>query len=367
MADKNFMMITISTALIGAILIVTWMNIGKLRVKMGAMYYAIPLIIIITITGILLQQTTWHLDSMKSSYQENMDSELERKWSLVVSQLEDLQQENYDLSLRLTDRIIEQLQEFPSEYLDDQLSLIGYGRDNLIQDVVDEVTKGIYFRNVVADTNDPFALIIGKGEEDSFVFSNHSQVHALDLVTNSMDQEYHVLEQVTGGDTLSRHTFKRILGLETGTPSESFLFLQVKPRPDGEIKATTLQELKTIFKENGGSVKETFEGIEFLAPHYIYRDGSIGGTPRMENRVKTDAKTIGVVSSFGYLSVLENNADLQTPLRYYEKLTQTNEARYIIEMRATLIIGLLVMGIIYVLLILFWIFMHIHVEDVSNS
>ena len=67
MADKNFMMITISTALIGAILIVTWMNIGKLRVKMGAMYYAIPLLIIITITRILLQQSTWHLDSMKSS------------------------------------------------------------------------------------------------------------------------------------------------------------------------------------------------------------------------------------------------------------------------------------------------------------
>ncbi len=360
------MAITISAALIGAVFIIVWMNIGKLRVRLGAIYYAIPLIIILTITGILVHQTTWHLERMENSYRETVDRFLSRKWQLVVSQLDSLQEENYELSKELTDSIISQLQDMPSVYLDDQLSSIGE-EGNVIQKVVDDITREVYFRNVVGDTNDPFALIIGKGEEDSFVFSNHSQVHALEVVTHSMEQEYHVLRQAVGGDVLAKHTFKRILGLETGTPSESFLFLQVKPRPEGEIEALTLQDLRNIFKENDGDLKKTFEGIEFLAPHYIYRDGSIGGTPRMENRMKTDAKTIGVISSFGYLSVLESNSDLQAPLRYYDELAQANKARYLAEMRSTLIIGLLVMGIIYVLLILFWLFMHINVEDVFNS
>ena len=366
MIETNFIYIVLSTALVGAVLVILWMRNRKFKRRMGNLYYIVPLIIIMVISGILIQETVWQVELIQKHYTEVRQSLLERKWNTVVSQLDELQEENFILAESMSQEVIRSLEQYEASVLDEQLARVGY-EDTVIQQAVDKAIAGVYFRGIVRETNDPFALIIGKGEEDSFIFSNFSQTSAVINPTYSLEQEYGMLERLTGDDILARHTLQKIVNLDVGSPSESYLFLQVEEREDGAISAITLRELKQLFFAYRGNVERVFEGIEFLAPYYIYRDGAISGAPRLENRMKTDARIIGMISSFGYISVLERDTSFQVALNYHDELLQVNREKYAAEERNTLIISLLVMGIIYVLLILFWLFMHMNVEDVSKS
>jgi hypothetical protein len=366
MIENNFIYIVLSTALIGTLLIVFWMRNRKFKKRMGNLYYIIPLIIIMVISGILIQETIWQVEIIQKHYTEVRQTLLERKWNTVADQLDTLQEENFVLVEQLSQEVINELKQYDAQTLDEQLAIVGY-TDTVIQQAVDNAIIGVFFRDIVRETNDPFALIIGWGEEDSFIFSNFSQSCAVDTLTYSLKQEYNTIQGITGSDELAQHTLQKIVGLDVGSPSESYLFLQVEPREEGPVAAVTLSKLKDLFFAYKGDIERTFEGLEFLAPYYIYRDGSISGAPRLENRTKTDARIIGMISSFGYLSVLEHDISFQAALNYHDELLRANREKYAAEEQNTLIISLLIMGIIYVLLILFWLFMHMNVEDASNS
>lgn len=357
MISINFVYIMLLSALVGVVLIASWMRARKNGTRYSKLYYTIPLIIIMGISSILIQETVWQVEYTQTLFQRSRTSILNRKWAEVIRQIEILQEENFKLSEDLSDKVIESLADYSAEELDHYLLTIGMP-GNIIQRAVDDAIKGVYFRDLVLDTNDPMAMIIGKGEEDSFVFANFSQSYGLQEIVSSLEQEYHLFRNIVGGDLLAAHTLQRIVNLEEGRQVEDSLFLQVNKRPGGELEVFTLGELKDIFIKNRGDIEKTFCGIEFLAPYYIYRDEAISGTPRLENRVKTDAKVIGIISSFGYVDIIRNDKTFKASLEYFEELLDLNKDRYATEGQTTLIIGLLIMGLVYVLLILLWLFMH---------
>lgn len=162
MIENNFIYIVLSTALIGTLLIVFWMRNRKFKKRMGNLYYIIPLIIIMVISGILIQETIWQVEIIQKHYTEVRQTLLERKWNTVVDQLDILQEENFVLVEQLSQEVINELKQYDAQTLDEQLAIVGY-TDTVIQQAVDNAIIGVFFRDIVRETNDPFALIIGWG------------------------------------------------------------------------------------------------------------------------------------------------------------------------------------------------------------
>ena len=367
MLDMGFLGITL--ALIAVVLgsVTVWLRARRLHKNMSKIYYLVPIIIIMVIIVILTQKTLWDIESISLRYDRQKEQILTRKWGVVEMQLAQLQEENYALAGSMANQIIEDLSRYDAAVLDINLGSLP-SENNIVQIATDDALRGVYFRNISNDANDPLALIVGKGPQDSFIFSDFSQNCALDAsedATHSMEQEYALVEK-HGDRSLAEYTFSKVLALDQGLPLQNTLFNQFESREIPVPAPYKLTSLKSLFFELKGDVAKTFESLEIYAPHYIYRDQAISGSPRVVDRIKTDAKAIAVVSIFNYVDVVANDPVLYMQLDQLDK--ELTLARYerILEERSTLIIGLLIMFAIFALLILFWVFMHFNGDDGSR-
>jgi uncharacterized membrane protein len=364
MIDSGFLAITITLCAVVLGSLATWLHARKQNRPITKVYYIVPIVIISLIILILMQKTLWDVDSTNMRYERRKEQLLAAKWDMVETQLGKLQEENFTLARQMADQIAAQLSSYDAATLDDHLAALP-SENNIIQEATDQVLRGVHFRDIINDANDPFAILVGKGAEDSFIFSDFSENCALPdsgQVTKSLQQEYALVE-VQGNRVLTEKALTSIIGVEPGTPLPDTIFLQFAGRETPLQPPYTLKGLEELFVSLEGSVHKTFEALEFCAPYYIYRDQAISGTPRVVSHIKTDAKIIAVVSIFNYLDVLSQDAYMSMQLDRFDKELSLANYERILEERSTLIIGLLIMAVIFVLLILFWVFMQFSYED----
>lgn len=324
----------------------------------------VPIIIVFSLAMVLLQKVSWDLETIKINTNYNIDKVIEDKWNIVDEYFKNAMNENFILSENIALNIIDDLNYLSNEQIDYYLERVGLEVNNPIQVQVGNNIKGIYFRGIVSNANDPFAILIGKGESDSFLFADFSENCAIEELTRSLEIEYE-LQGRDGDVELARSAFQQILGLKKGTPINETLFFRFAAKTKGVVlEEFTYDGIKKSFFDNNGDFRATFQSLEFLSPYYIYRDKSLGGSPRIIDRVKTDAKIIGIVSVFSFEEVINNDPVMLITLERYDDLQKFLKEEQIKNERLVLVTGILVTLIVFVLFILFWTYLRLK-EDTA--
>lgn len=334
-----------------------YMNIDKLK-KIFTNMAIVPMVIIFTLMTILLQKMTWDMESLHLTAHRNSEKLMEEKWEILDDYFKSAMAESFDLSESLAKATIEDLSKYSGDEIDRYLEKIGLEMNNPIQKAVGDNIKGVYFRGIESDTNDPFAMLIGKGESDSFLFADFSENCAVDELTRNLDKEYE-LQSKNGDGELAKHAFNQLIGLKKGYPIEETIFFRFEGKDKGvPLTEYSYDAIRKSFFENKGDHRATFQSLEFLAPYYIFRDKSLGGSPRIIDRVKTNAKVIVIVSVFNFEEVINNDPYMVMTMERYDDLLRYLDKEMIREERTILITGILVMIIAFVLFILFWTYLH---------
>ena len=321
-------------------------------------FFLVPMIISVSLVFIFLQKMSWDIQSMKLSTERSIEKIIDIKWGIVDNFLEEAAKENSELSKSISLEIINELKDLPAEKIDYYLDNIGLIQNNKVQEVVGDKLKGKYFRNVISDANDPFAMIIGKGEGDSFIFADFSENCSIEELTRNLNQEYE-LQGKEGDKELAKYAFNKILALHTGEPLEDIMFFRFAKKDGGvPLIDYTYKGIKKTFFENKGDFHSTFQSLEFLAPYYIYRNESLSGEPRISGRIRTDAKIITIVSVFSLEEIIKNNKYISENLNEYDNLQSYLIKETLREERTSLIVGILVMMITLTMFILFWFYLH---------
>lgn len=315
--------------------------------------YLVPLVIIFVLTALLSQKIAWDLQSFQAARARATERALHAKWVAVESFLNEAFLDNFQLSEELANSVIHSLQGYNGAQLDSYLETLGTTADNPIQCAIGDTIKGVYFRGIVSDANDPFALVIGRSLEDSFIFADYSENCAIDKLTRNLYQEFD-LQARHGSRALAENAFARLVALHSGKPLQEAIFFQFSGKDGVELKQLDFSGLKQSFFDNKGDIALTFKSIEFLAPYYIYRDQSIGGTPRMVSRVKTDAKVLAIVSVFSFYDVIINDNSIRLALEGYDRTRDYMLKDSFREERNSLIVGILIMLVTILLFAQFW-------------
>lgn len=321
--------------------------------KLSRRAYVVPLAIVFMLTAVLSQKIAWDLQTFQAARARATEQVLEDKWAAIETFLNDAYLENYKLSEQLATDVIRSLKSYSGEELDRYLATLGTSPNNPIQKAVGATIQGVYFRDIVSDENDPFAMVIGKGLEDSFIFADFSENCAVEELTRDIYQEFE-LQSRAGNRALAENAFNRLVSLHSGKPLREAIFFQFNEKDGAELKRLDFDGLKQTFFENKGDIALTFKSIEFLAPYYIYRDQSIGGTPRVIARVKTDAKVLAVVSVFSFYDVVSNDKSIQIALDGYDSTREFMLRDSFREERTSLVVGILIMLVTILLFAQFW-------------
>jgi len=334
-----------------------WGLFKNKKIMKSVHFYTIPLFFVFLIAIFLGQKVLLDVQFLEETQKLDNQKILQTKWAYIENTLQILIDENYQLSQTLGNRVIAQLKALPPQDLTYALDTIGLDPQNKIQRVIGATLKNVYFNNLVSDANDPFAMIIRFGFDDSFIFEDYSENCAVDKFTRDLNIEIK-MQGRKGNAALAEHTFSRIVNLATGQPLYQALFFQFEaPDPNSKkLSSFDVNGLKSLFFANGGDFWITFKSYEFLAPFYIYQDKSITGVPRIENRVKTGAPVIAIISVFSPYEVLSANESFKKMLDNYDD-TQTfllNTAQA--EERFILTTGIISMVITILMFIVYWIF-----------
>ena len=321
--------------------------------KLSRRSYVVPLVIIFVLTAVLSQKIAWDLQSYQSTRDRVKAQALEDKWKATEGYLNAAFQENYVLSEALAARVIGKLSSYSGAELDYYLKTLGESPSNPVQKAVGSTIQGVYFRDIVTDANDPFAMVIGRGLNDSFIFADFSENCAVDKLTRDLYQEFE-LQARSGNKELAESAFSRLVALQSGRPLREAIFFQFSGKEGAELKRLNFDGLKQTFFDNNGDITLTFKSIEFLAPYYIYRDQSLGGTPRVVSRVKTDARVLAIVSVFSFYDVVINDVNIQTALEGYDSTKEFTLKDSLREERTSLIVGILIMLVTILLFAQFW-------------
>lgn len=341
-----------------------WIFSKLTRRQLPKRSYIVPLAIILVLATVLGQKVLWDLQTYRENRERIVERSLEDKWRATESFLQEAFEDNYKLSEKLAEDVISKLSGYDSAELDRDLERIATQPGNPIQQAVGDTLRGVYFRGIVTDANDPFAMIIGRSEEDSFIFADYSENCSVDALTRNLTQEYE-LQGREGNRELAETAFNRLLALHTGKPLSEAIFFQFNCKEGVELTSLDFKGLKHSFFANNGNIEHTFRSIEFLAPYYIYRDQSIGGTPRVYNRIKTDAKIIAIVSVFSFYDVVIASPSLVAALDGYDSTRSFLLRENVREERTSLLIGILIMLIAILLFTQFWVYSAM--EEVRNT
>lgn len=341
-----------------------WIFSKLTRRQLPKRSYIVPLAIILVLAIVLGQKVLWDLQTYRENRERIVERSLEDKWRATESFLQEAFEDNYKLSEKLAEDVISKLSGYDSAELDRDLERIATQPGNPIQQAVGDTLRGVYFRGIVTDANDPFAMIIGRSEEDSFIFADYSENCSVDALTRNLAQEYE-LQGREGNRELAETAFNRLLALHTGKPLSEAIFFQFNYKEGVELTSLDYKGLKRSFFANDGNIEHTFRSIEFLAPYYIYRDQSIGGTPRVYNRIKTDAKIIAIVSVFSFYDVVIASPSLAAALDGYDSTRSFLLRENVRKERTSLLIGILIMLIAILLFTQFWVYSAM--EEVENT
>ena len=317
--------------------------------------YIVPLSIVLVLTLVLGQKIAWDLQSFQATRERAQEQALEAKWDAVEAYLKATIDDSYVLSEKLAGDVILKLKGYSGTALDDYLGTLGTSPDNPIQIAVGRVIQGVYFKDIVSDANDPFAMVIGRDLEDSFIFADFSENCAVDKLTRNLYQEFDLQSQ-HGSRALAENAFSRLVALQSGKPLTESIFFQFESKEGAPLKSLDVAGLKQSFFDNKGDVALTFKSIEFLAPSYIYRDHSIGGTPRVVSRVKTGARVLAIVSVFSFYDVVNTDYSMQTALAGYDRTREFVLRDSLREERTSLVIGILIMLVTILLFAQFWVY-----------
>lgn len=305
-----------------------------------------PLLIILTLVLLMSWKISSNVTMLENSTKETIKLLVEDNWKNIENDLKGELELNHELSEDLSIKITNDLKALSINDLEKYINTIGQIENNSIQKIVGDRLKGVYFKGVVSDANDPFAMIIGKGEKDSFIFSDFSENCAIDKLTRNLDEEY----SLHANPELAKVAFNKILRLEYGTTLEEIIFFQFNPKEGMPLKSYNFKGLKQLYFDNNYDFDLTFKSIEFISPAYIYRDRSIINKPRIIDRIKTDAKIIAIMSVFSFYEIENQNNTKINSLP--EIIKEVTEKSLIIE-RSLMIGGIFTMLIAILMFILF--------------
>jgi len=339
--------------------IIMWSIFKNKKIIKTKQYYVIPLIFIFIITFMLGQKVIMDVDTIETTRKLNNDKLLQDKWQFFENTLQNLINENYILSETLGNDIINELNKIPQDQLQVYLDTLGKDHHNKIQQIIGNRLKNIYFRNFVNDANDPFAMIIKKGFDDSFIFTDYSENCSVDELTRNLYIEFE-MQGKKGNKNLAQETFYRIVNLDSGKSLYESLFFQFEaPDPRSKpLESYDFMGLKYLYFKNNGDLWITLKSYEFLAPFYIYKDKSITGIPRVDNRIKTGAPIIAIISVFSPYEILINDTVFKNSLNDIENTQNFIYNTSLKEERIILITGIICMVITGIMFILFWMYTH---------
>lgn len=347
-----------------------WLRFKKKKNVFPKVILLIPIGIIFSMMLVLSQKISWDIESLHQATDRSTEKIVNNKWEFIENYIQEAQAESFLLSESIALEVITDVKKLPQSEVDNYLANIGKQKNNPIQNIVGNRIQGKYFRGNVSDANDPFAMIIGKDEKDSFLFADFSENCAVDELTRSLFIEYE-LQGREGNSELAHDAFGHLLNLNTGKPLSETIFFQFAKKDSGvPLSSYDFDGIKHSYYMNKGDIKSTFQSLEFLAPYYIYRDRSIGGTLRVEDRVKTDAKIIAIVSVYSLYETINNDPYALRILNQYDDLQKHLKSELIREERIILIIGILIMLIAFLMFMLFWGYMqfiHCNIEGTKYS
>lgn len=321
-----------------------------------------PLYIILSVVMVLGLKTMSDIETINIMTEKSVNQLTDDKWEMIEEYLNSAMIDSFDLAQTISYSIIDGVyEEVNKEKVDYYLNNIGLIENNPIQSIISSNLQGIYFRAIVTDANDPFAILIGKNEDDSFIFADFSENCSLSESTRSLHTEYE-LQGKNGDKELAKIAFNKLLNLRSGYPLANSIFFQFEKKEGVKLESYDFTGLKKSFYDNKGSFEKTFKSIEFLAPFYIYRNNSLGGSPRIINRQKTDAKIIGIVSVFSLYDIVINDFTFHNLLKQKDKNIQTLQNNKIDKERFLLMTGILVTMLTTVMFILFWIYIHSYLK-----
>jgi len=288
---------------------------------------------------------------------------LQNKWSYTESFMRKLLIENAELAENLADQIILDARRFSDEQLTHYLNTINLADENAFRPLIEDVIKGVYFRDIPADWNDPFVMIIGKNrEEDSFILTDFSENCSIEdyasegEIVRYMEDEY----RLHADPVLARHAFNNIMDFKSGEIWEGvnfFQFLDWLPSA-ARFESYDYRGLRKAFFDNDGDLRKTFGAIEILTPYYIYRDRDIVGNPRIVNRQISDTRIIVVVSAFNPYDIMVRDYDFNARTRQYLqsieniRLEHQKSKTFLLKLNLLLlVIDILGIALIYAVLI----------------
>lgn len=294
---------------------------------------------------------SWNLDSLKEQSVKAIDTIKYNKWMAIEGYLTKSIDDNYQLSESLANKIIFDLKMYSDKDLQKGMNTIGESPNNIIQKIVGNHIKGVYFKGIQSDANDPFAMVIGKeGIEDSFLFADYSENCAVNQLTRTLDVEF----ELQNNKELAKVAFTKLLNLKYGKPIEESIFFQFESKEGVPLPTLDYEGIKASFFENNASFALTFKSIEFLAPYYIYRDKDIVGNARIEGRVRTNAKILAIVSVFSLYEVVLNDREFLSKLKEYDYNIKSLIELHIQQERSTLLTGILVVLLLLLSFSLMW-------------
>jgi hypothetical protein len=317
-----------------------------------------PIFILMGIVFLLGFKTMSDLETITIMTEKSKTQIMLNKWELIEEYLNLAMLDSFDLAQNLSFEIIDEVTDtIDSNKIDYYLDNIGIINNNPIQTIIGDKLQGVYFRNVISDANDPFAILIGKDDKDSFLFADFSENCAVEELTRNLELEYE-LQGRNGDKELAKVAFNKLVNLRSGYPLANVIFFQFESKEGVKLRSYDLTGLKESFFENDGDFEKTFKSIEFLAPFYIYRNNSLGGSPRIVNRQKTDAKIIGIVSVFSLYDIILYDNYFNNIIKQKDRSIEMLITNKIDKERFFLMTGILVTMLTTVMFILFWIFLH---------
>ena len=358
MVDTLFVifLIAIAGVLIGSIIL--WLKNNKMDRRLSRRSFILPVVIIMTMLLVLAQKVIWDMESLRLSTTRSIDKVLDDRWEQIEKFTVQATQENFELSRTLKDEVVQKLSKYSSAQLDVALDSVATNPGNIIQQAVGTSIRGKYFRDIESDSNDPFAMLIGKSEDDSFLFADFSENCAVDELTRNLHQEYD-LQGKAGDRQLAIFAFDQLLNLKSSPLLSDVIFFQFEAGGGGApLQDYSWKGIRQAYYKNNGDVSKTFKALEFLAPSYIYKDRSIAGENRIIDRVRTDAKTIAIVSVFSLLEAINNDPIMSYTLQQSEDLQQYLQKESVREERVMLLMGILIMILAVVLFSFFWTYLH---------
>jgi hypothetical protein len=314
--------------------------------------YLICIGIVVLVLGVLSFKIMWDIETLKIAKDNSVEQMIHTKWNRVESYLDEIQGENYLCSEELSKGIIKDLIVYSNDELENGLMTLGLSNTNIIQKAVGNHIKGVYFRNIESDANDPFAMVIGKeGEKDSFIFSDFSENCAINSMTRSIEDEY----KMHSNKELAKVAFKSLITLKYGRPIQDTIFFQFEDKKGAKLTSNDFNGIKQSFFDNKGDLYLTFNSLEFLAPYYIYRDRDITGKSRIEGRVRTDARILAIVSVCSPYEVILHDKEIYFELSQYDNSIENINTVYYGQERFLLITGILVLLLQLISFVAFWI------------